>query len=224
VPAAGRCGRASRRAPAGNARGCARAAWLALRLAEEAGDEARLAGLAAAGPLLARGLDGECVVRRSRPEGLFASVEVTRPWLSCALLGVNERGLAVAGVAPTPDPGGKGAAPALLLAQDCLERFEALEAAMEWCLGRPAAGPATLLLADARGDVAGVEIAGDERRVLRPEAGVLVCEKRAAGGDLAKLLRDAGLLDAAALARRIGGAAIDVRERLLVVDGAEFSP
>jgi hypothetical protein len=175
--------------------------------------------------LLARGLRGEWVARRSRPEGLFASIEVTRPCLTAALAGVNERGLAVAAM------GGRGAtercaAPAWLLAQDCLERFEAIEAALEWCLGRPGGRRATVLLADARGELAGVEFAGAERRVLRPSEGLLVSGGRAVCEELTKTLREAAPLDASALARRIEGdaVALDPRERRLVAGGLDLSP
>lgn len=162
-------------------------AWLTAQMLESlagaappdrAGSAAPPLALGRAGPssLLACGLAGSggWVVRRSRPEGLFASLEVTRPWLTSALAGVNSEGLALV-VVPGPAargsvgaPGSVAGAPAALLAQDCLERFAGLEAALEWCLGRPAGGSATVLLADARGELAGVERAGGTGRVLRP--------------------------------------------------------
>ncbi len=201
--------------------------WLVQELAQEpAGGEAARPFAVAIDhgcALLARGLRGEWVARRSRPEGLFASIEVTRPGLTAALAGVNERGLAVAAM------GARGttercAAPAWLLAQDCLERFDATPAALEWCLGRPGGGRATVLLADARGELAGVEFADTERRVLRPSEGLLVSGGRA--GELAKALREAAPLDAPALARRIEGEAValDPRERRLVAGGLDLSP
>ncbi|MBW1685222.1 MAG: hypothetical protein JRS35_09175 [Deltaproteobacteria bacterium] len=172
--------------------------------------------------LLARGLGREWVTRRSRPEGLFASVEVTYPCLTAALAGVNERGLAVAAVGTRDAATERCAAPASLLAQDCLERFEATPAALEWCLGRPGGGRGTVWLADARGELASVEFAGAERRVLRPSEGLLVSGGGAAREEeLAKALREAAPLDAPALARRIEGdaVALDPRERRLVVGG-----
>lgn len=84
------------------------------------------------------------------------------------------------------------AAPAPLFARDCLERFESVGSALSWCLGRPAAPGATLLFADAGGEIAGVELRADGRRVRRPERGALALgaeasavaalEKRLAGG------------------------------------------
>jgi hypothetical protein len=195
--------------------------WLAEELARELADaEAALAVVVAIDhgrALLGRGLGGEWVARHSRPEGLFASVEVTRPCLTAALAGVNERGLAVAAVG-TRGATERRAAPAALLAQDCLERFEAVEAALEWCLGRPGGGRAAVWLADARGELAGVEFAGAERRVLRPSEGLWVSGAGAAG--------EAPPLDAPALARRIEGEAValDPRERHLVAGGLDLSP
>jgi len=188
------------------------ASWLIQELARELADDAVARPVAVAidrgRALLGRGLGGGWVARRSRPEGLFTSVEITRPCLSAALAGVNERGLAVAAV------GRRGAtqrcaAPAVLLAQDCLERFEAVEAALEWCLGRPAGGRATVWLADARGRLAGVEFGRAERRVLRPS-----------------VVPEAAPLDASSLARRIEGdaVALDPRERRLVAGGLDLSP
>ena len=168
------------------------AVWLGAELAGELQREsaARPLAVARAGGEVGRVLAGPWLVRRSRPEGLFASLELTRPWLTHSLLGVNERGLAVAVVG-----GGEPArgVPGALLGQDCLERFEALEAALEWCEGRPGGGGAVVLLSDASGDAAAIEIGAGERRVLRPEAGVV-----AAGG---------GAGEASELAKRLTGAA-----------------
>jgi len=204
--------------------------WLLQELARElagGGDSLPVAVAIEHGrALLARGLGGEWVARRSRPEGLFASIEVTRPSLTAALAGVNERGLAVAAVG-AQDATQHCAAPASLLAQDCLERFEATPAALEWCLGRPGGGRATVWLADARGELAAVEFAGAERRVLRPSEGLLVSGAGAAGEqELAKALREAAALDAPGLARRIEGdaVALDPRERRLLAGGLDLSP
>lgn len=189
-------------------------AFAAREVLAELGDagERPAAALAGETARLALALDGACVVRRSRPEGLFASVDATRPWLPSTLIGVNERGLAVAVVASEAGGGGGCAAPAALLAQDCLERFESLDGALEWCVGRPGGGRATLFLADRAGEVAGVECASDGRRVLRPAEGRLVGD--AGGADLAKALggassglaADVVVVDTGARELRIGGA------------------
>jgi len=192
--------------------------WLVPRVPADVGPEADAAALEGPPTRLGRALDAAYVVRRSRPEGLFASVEVTRPWLPAALVGVNERGLAVASVAGS-GAADRCAAPAWLFAQDCLERFEGVEPALDWCCERPGGGGGALLLADADGDVAGVAF-GAERRVL-PGAGRIV-----RAGDSVELEKalDEGPPDAAGLARALGGAAVDAGARQLHVGNRVFSP
>ncbi|HIF96738.1 MAG TPA: hypothetical protein EYQ54_06895 [Myxococcales bacterium] len=120
------------------------------------------------------------LVRRSRPEVGFASLEVTEAWSVSALAGINEAGLAVCFVPARtetsppvhdPIPSGPGSASANFLVQECLQRFEELEAGVDWCLNRPAAGAGTILLADAGGHRGAVHFA--------PGA----CEAERAGGE-----------------------------------------
>jgi hypothetical protein len=182
------------------------AAWLVACLDREAEvDPAVEIGLAAGGELapggafVAREVPRDWIVRRSRPEGGFRSVELTRPWLAHALLGVNEAGLAVAVLCRPPRapeagvPARRAAAvlPAAPLAQDCLQRFSALEACLEWCTGRPGERPTALLFADASGEVAGVELAPGARRLLRSAEGWLAVGGSADARErLGKSLRD----------------------------------
>ena len=159
-------------------------AVLDLHLRAAAGDEiagglgadaVALAGrqvLGASGALLMRGLPevvgpgSAWVVRRSRPEVGFASLEVTLPWLVSSVAGVNAVGLCVAMASiPKSIPG--SAPPSLLLVQECLQRFEGIEGALDWCLERPASGDITLLLADASGALASIEQRGRERLLSR---------------------------------------------------------
>jgi hypothetical protein len=123
--------------------------------------------------LVARSTPVDALLRRTRPEGRLRSVELTLTPLTTALLGVNELGLTLACDAG-PLEAGTCAAPAALLARDCLERFAEVEAALEWCMHRPAARCAAILMADAHGRVAGVQIAHASRRALRPESGLLL--------------------------------------------------
>ncbi len=197
--------------------------WLVRQLNADA-DPAPMATTIHEHALLARGFQGDPLIRRSRPEGLFRSVELTRSWLTSSLIGVNERGL---GVAVSCEAASAVEAPAILLAQDCLERFENTEAAVEWCLKRPATGPATVFLLDADGEAAGVEILEAERRVLRPSEGVLVVGSRSDTAELAELLRAARPSRACALASLVAAgdsAAIDPSGPELVVAGERFSP
>ncbi len=160
-----------------------------------------------------RDLAGELVVRRSRPEVGHRSLEVTPVWLVSALAGVNERGLAVAAVPargrPLPARSKHSSrAPAVLAVQECLQRFETVDSALDWCLRRPAGGNATVVALDARGDAAAVELAGGRVRVRRPESGLLVAPGRSRdAGALEKAAREGSPFDPVALARSLSPAA-----------------
>jgi len=121
-------------------------------------------------------------LRRSRPAVGFESVEVTLPWLVTSFAGVNAAGLAAAYLprrdAPAAAQRRAPAAPAILLVQECLQRFEQIEASIDWCLDRPAAGSGIVVLADARGEMAAVHVEQGDRRVGWPADGLLLC-----GGD-----------------------------------------
>ena len=120
------------------------------------------------------------LVRRSvAPDGGYANLTIARPGLGAALAGVNERGLAAAALPlGAPRTGERCQAPAVLLAEDCLERLDAVEKALEWCERRPGGGRARLLFADATGACGALEIDGEKRCRLglgelgraRPEA------------------------------------------------------
>jgi len=119
------------------------------------------------------------IVRESRPVVGFRSLELTLPWLVSAVAGVNEAGLAVIGQLPGASPGSSartaerraGDAPSLLLVQDCLARFEHLAGALDWCRKRPVEGDEILLLGDASGARATVEIRGRERTIATGAGG-----------------------------------------------------
>lgn len=114
------------------------------------------------------------IVRRSTPQGAAASLELTLAWLAASLGGVNAEGLAVILAPPEPLEGetvqadAPCRAPAMLLVQQCLERFGLAQSAAEWCLTRPSAGRARILLADASGAVLAVELDGERRRLVSP--------------------------------------------------------
>ena len=139
------------------------------------------------GPCLAARLalsaDGGAILRRSRPQGGLASLEIGLAWWVGALAGVNAAGLAALALAGEPGASAPSReavgpppcrAPAALLVTQCLERFERVEAAIEWCLRRPARGPAGLLFADAQGDLAGVAVQDGGRQIVRAAGGLLV--------------------------------------------------
>jgi len=93
---------------------------------------------------------------------------------------------------------GSARLPAAPLATDCLQRFATLGACLEWCSARPGDGPATLLFADASGEIAGIELAPGRRRVLRCAEGWLaVGGSRELREALAKALREGAAIDPA---------------------------
>jgi len=163
--------------------------------------------LAENGALLARTLPAESIVRRCRPDGGFASVELLPAWSTAPFAGVNERGLAVTTLPQRRESAtdARCAAPVSLLAHDCLARFESLDAAVDWCMARPGGGAAALLLADASGEIAGVHLQGSTRRVFRPADGLWVqTSGHAREGEIGKALREAAPLVASDLARFLG--------------------
>ncbi len=135
-----------------------------------------------AGPVLAKTLDlppgreHALLLRRSAPDNDFRSLELSLAGFPSALAGVNEQGLAVmvcsSEAESAADPSSIPAPP-MLLVQDCLQRFSCVANALEWCMGRPVGGSGTLLLADAAGALAGVDIQGEQRTALEPANGML---------------------------------------------------
>ncbi len=107
------------------------------------------------------------LLRRVAPEGRFRSLEIAMPGAPAPVIGLNEAGLAVA-VAQQRSLPGRFAPPIALFARDCLERFERVEPALDWCLARPAAPGGSLVFADAYGELAGIYASGPTRRALRP--------------------------------------------------------
>jgi hypothetical protein len=204
---------------------------LARELAAENPTQVGGAALLAASPALtdggcfvARTLACDGVVRRSEPEGGFASVEVTRPWLTAALAGVNEGGLAAASTSlPGAFPSDSCSVPAALLVQDCLARFDCIDGAVDWCSGRPAGGRAVIVLADAAGELAAVEIDGDARRVVPPKDDLVL---EGGAPEAASALRAAAPLDAGAPAEILGAriAGLDpAGRRIALIDPATAS-
>ena len=154
-------------------------------------------------PVIVRVLEtGErdAVLRYSAPDIGFSSIELALPWRVPALCGVNEHGLAVASVATGAATRGGHAAPAVLLTQDVLQRFDAAEKAVEWLERRPAGGSASFVLADRSGALAAVDVAGEDRSVRGAANGVLTAGTTPDRERLAERVPSAGLGDLDALA------------------------
>jgi len=159
-------------------------------------------------------------VRRSQPENGYHSLEIGIPWRVPALAGVNQHGLAVAacGVVSSSASLSSCAAPATLLVQDCLQRFDGVDKALEWCERRPAGGSASILLADADGVLARVDLEGELRRVHREMDGILLgAGAPARVASVEKACRAGEQLDAEALRRILATPA----GRVFVLDPAD---
>ena len=158
------------------------------------------------GGLLARSLPADAILRRSRPESGFRSIELTQPWRIAPLAGVNEAGLAVACLSNSGGiAGSRHAAPAALLAHDCLRRFDSLDGAIDWLLARPGGGKSMLVLADDSGEIAGVSVDGDERKLFRPADGLIIhTGGHARQAEIEKGLRAASPLLGSDLGRFLG--------------------
>lgn len=106
------------------------------------------------------------VARVLRPDGGHRFLALTRPGFAAALAGVNAGGLGGA-IGGALDPPGRvgdrcGVSSALLLDQ-CLERLDTVEKALEWCERRPGGGRTRLVFADAAGGAAALDLDGDRR-------------------------------------------------------------
>jgi len=129
------------------------------------------------GSMMILGLSGsDWVVRKSRPEVGFASIELTRPWSVSSVAGINEASLAVSLVSEGESQTSRsaGAPPVQLLVQECLQRFTDVEAGIDWCSHRPAQGKACLVLADGSGSRALIRFEGANVHVTRDPMGVQV--------------------------------------------------
>jgi hypothetical protein len=114
------------------------------------------------------------VVRRCAPDGGYANLGFTRPAHVGSLAGVNEHGLAgVAIPIAAPAQGERCMAPGILLLDQCIERLDRVEKALEWCEHRPGGGRARLFFCDATGASAAIDIDGEKRhrRAVSPIAG-----------------------------------------------------
>ncbi len=160
-------------------------------------------------------------LRHSAPDTDFHSVEIALPWRVPSLAGVNERGLAVASVAVEAASGEGHAAPAVLLTQDVLQRFDLVEKALEWLESRPAGGAADFVLADATGAVAGLEVRPSARPRREPTAGTVVVGEGQGRETLEAAIRSA--TDLASLVAAVPGPAVvlDPRSGRLAYAGAD---
>lgn len=112
------------------------------------------------------------LARTGRPDGGYPHVSLARPALVAALAGVNEMGLAAAAEVLDPPArrraGNRCGAPSMLLLDQCIERLDTVEKALEWCERRPGGGHARFVFVDAAGTVGALDLDGRERTRIEP--------------------------------------------------------
>lgn len=129
-----------------------------------------------ASPIIAKNYDSTPqfenaqIARISRPADAFHSIDITLGFMAGSHEGVNEKGLAISynNGHSLGNPPSK-LVPISLLAQEALERCESTEQAVVYFENSPRAGSALLMIADANGDVAGLELSAGNSGIRRPD-------------------------------------------------------
>jgi len=110
-------------------------------------------------------------IRDSRPDKGCRALEFTVAFLSGTLDAVNERGLAVSyNYAFSTDVGSPAPTISLALAE-ALRRFGTVVDAVSWIQEQPRCGGGLIMLADASGDLASLELSPTRTEVRRPSPG-----------------------------------------------------
>jgi hypothetical protein len=129
-------------------------------------------------PMIARNFDYLPLVqpiytlRESRPQSGFRSLDFTAAPFAGAIDGVNEKGLCITyDYAYVTDFCRTGTAPISMSIAEALERCSTVSEAAEWIMSRPRWGGAILMLADATGDIASLELSNTQARLRRPSNG-----------------------------------------------------
>ena len=151
--------------------------------------------LALALPTLPRGSQS-WLLRRSRVEHGFSSIEWTLPAWVGSIVGVNEKGLVLCwqGSGRPYELNERSAAPALHWIQDCLQLFDQVEKVGDWCTKRPTSGDGFLLALDHTGAVLVVEQQGPQQKIHSIEADYFcIQEGRPATLDSAELSNQASI-------------------------------
>lgn len=111
------------------------------------------------------------MIRDTRPEGRYRSLDFTVAPLAGAVDGINEKGLAItynyAYVVDQSRPTG----PISLAISEALERCSTVEEAARLIASRPRWGGGLLMLADAQGDLASLELSSTASKLRRPAPG-----------------------------------------------------
>jgi hypothetical protein len=111
-------------------------------------------------------------VRKSHPKGRLRTMEFTTAPLAGAIDGMNEAGLCITyDYAFTTDMPESLSAPISMLVCEALEQCATVSEAAKWIAAQPRWGGAILMLADASGDIASLELSSTRSHLRRPAAG-----------------------------------------------------
>lgn len=109
------------------------------------------------------------LVRESRPEGMLRALEFTTAPLAGAVDGMNEAGLCVTyNYAFTTDQPREPAVPISIAIAEALERCRTVTEAADFIVSRPRWGGGLLMLGDADGDIASLELSTTRWHLRRP--------------------------------------------------------
>src|SRR5437762_2899260 len=128
-------------------------------------------------PIIARNFDYLPIVqplyalRESRPRSGFRSLDFTIAPFAGTVDGVNEKGLCITyDYAYVSDFSGKGTAPISIAISEALQPCATVVEAADWISSRPRWGGGILMLADAGGDIASLELSNTRSQLRRPSA------------------------------------------------------
>jgi len=129
-------------------------------------------------PVIARNFDYLPLVRplytlrESRPRHGFRTIDFTMAPFAGSVDGVNERGLCITyNYAYVTDFSGRGTAPISMSIAEALHRCATVTEAVAWISSRPRWGGGILMLADASGDIASLELSNTRSEIRRPASG-----------------------------------------------------
>jgi len=111
------------------------------------------------------------ILRESRPSGSLRSLDFTVAPLCGAMDGMNERGLCLALNYAFPVDSGPPGLPNSMVIAETLGRCGTVAEAVDWIVSRPRWGGGLVMLADADGDLAAVELSNTRSAVRRPAEG-----------------------------------------------------
>jgi Acyl-coenzyme A:6-aminopenicillanic acid acyl-transferase len=129
-------------------------------------------------PIIARNFDYLPLVRplytmrKTRPRRGFESLEFTMAPFAGAVDGVNEKGLCITyDYAYATDTSPKPSVPLSILIAEALQRCASTSEAAAWIQSRQRWGAGLLMIADASGDIASMELSSTRSAVRRPADG-----------------------------------------------------